>query len=185
MNRRQAIALGSATAITAVSGCAASRSSRPTRHVPSGGGVSIFPPDAQQTATAFTDTVTFLLSPEDTRGQVTLANAACPPGGGPPPHLHPEDDEFFIVISGSAEFLVYGRWRPVAAGSSVFIPRGTVHAFHNSGEDTLRCLIGLLPGRDFKRMFLLAAEEFAQPGGPDPEVIRSICENHGVILVAE
>lgn len=181
------LAIGSALA-----GCA-STSEHPHRHhhdhhqTPQAGGtarIMVLPPSEQASIAAFDDVAQFKITPEMSGGTLTVAKTTTRPAAGPPPHVHHHDDEFFIVLEGEAEFMVDGAWNPVPVGTGVFIPRGAVHTFRNTGTGDLHLLLGLTPGKDFKRMFEVASAEFQREGGPDPEVIREICEAHGVTLVA-
>ncbi len=48
---------------------------------------------------------------------------------GPPPHVHREHDEFFYMIKGRYTFVLGTREVEVEQGGTVFVPRGTRHAF--------------------------------------------------------
>lgn len=87
------------------------------------------------------------LGPAETQGSYVALVGSFPPGDpAPPPHVHPHTDETFYLASGEATFLLGDREVPVAAGSMVFVPRGTRHTVWNSGEDHLRGLILISPG---------------------------------------
>lgn len=49
-------------------------------------------------------------------------------GGGPGAHLHPSDEGLYVV-SGHCTFYAGGATLPAAAGSLIFVPRFTEHAF--------------------------------------------------------
>jgi quercetin dioxygenase-like cupin family protein len=76
--------------------------------------------------------------------QVGILESELPPGGGfRIPHWHDDLYEVFYVLEGEIEYLLDGQWRPAAAGSTVFIPAGTVHAFRNaSGHPARHLAIG-------------------------------------------
>ena len=75
-------------------------------------------------------------------GQVGMVEGEVPPGGGfQIPHWHEDLDEVFYVLEGKIEFLLDGQWRPAVAGSTVFVPAGTVHAFRNASEQPARQLV--------------------------------------------
>jgi uncharacterized cupin superfamily protein len=46
-----------------------------------------------------------------------------------PPHVHARDDEFFYILAGSIRFYAEGQVFDVAAGESMFLPKGKPHAF--------------------------------------------------------
>lgn len=67
--------------------------------------------------------------------QIGLLESELPPGGGfRVPHWHEDLDEVFYVLEGEIEYLLDGGWRRATAGTTVFIPAGTVHAFRNASR---------------------------------------------------
>jgi quercetin dioxygenase-like cupin family protein len=78
-----------------------------------------------------------VVSASDTDGARSEMRVTLPPNPvPPPPHIHPEQEETWTVIEGSLEALTGRDWHPLAAGQSLTIPPGTVHAFRNrSGEN--------------------------------------------------
>ena len=61
-------------------------------------------------------------------------------GDGPPQHIDKNEDEAFYVLEGEMNVLVGERSITATAGSFVFIPRGTVHAFCRSGQEPAKFL---------------------------------------------
>ncbi len=58
--------------------------------------------------------------------------------GGPPPHIHHDHDECFYIIEGLYQFVLGAEEVEAPAGSVVFVPRGTRHAFkHGEGARAL------------------------------------------------
>ncbi|MBV9049365.1 MAG: cupin domain-containing protein [Solirubrobacterales bacterium] len=76
--------------------------------------------------------------------QVGMVEGEVPPGGGfQIPHWHENLDEVFYVLEGEIEFLLDGYWRRAVAGSTVFVPAGTAHAFRNtSGRPARQLVVG-------------------------------------------
>jgi uncharacterized cupin superfamily protein len=65
-----------------------------------------------------------------------------PPGGGfQVPHWDEHLDEVFYVLEGEIESLLDGQWRRVAAGGTVFVPAGSVHASRNASDRPARQLV--------------------------------------------
>lgn len=128
---------------------------------------------------AFGDRVTFHLTGKDTGGNITAFLVETAPGGGPPPHRHEREDEWFHVLEGEAEFFSDGRWTKVSAGSSVFAPRGSVHAFRNAGDTVLRQWIHTSPS-GFEDFFAVIAAEWHAEGGPDMGRIVAISADFGI-----
>ncbi len=63
--------------------------------------------------------------------------------GSPPPHIHHEHEECFYIIEGQYTFTVGTEQLEAPAGSVVFVPRGTRHAFKR-GEKA-RALVFVIP----------------------------------------
>ncbi len=63
--------------------------------------------------------------------------------GSPPPHVHHEHEECFYIIEGLYTFTLGGDEVKAPAGSVVFVPRGTRHAFKR-GEGG-RALVFVIP----------------------------------------
>lgn len=71
---------------------------------------------------------------------VGLFEMEIPPGGGAPPHLHRGQDETHYVVDGEYRFVCAGRAISAGPGSVVHVPRGTAHAFTNTGDANGRLL---------------------------------------------
>jgi quercetin dioxygenase-like cupin family protein len=84
---------------------------------------------------------------------LTLFEAIAPPGAGPPPHIHYEQEEAFYVLEGTFSFLSGDETIETGPGSFVWVPRGTVHTFKNTGAGTGKVLLtNTLPG-EHERFF--------------------------------
>jgi len=105
-------------------------------HRPEGTGEMYFGPG---------DRYRFLVTGEETGGAYFAMEAYVPPGGGPPPHIHTREDETFYVLEGSVEFLLGGETIDAGPGDFVNIPRGTVHRFENTGDETARLVLTFTP----------------------------------------
>ena len=128
---------------------------------------------------AFGDRVTFRLTGAETGGKYTAFLVETPPGSGPPPHVHDREDEWFQVLEGEVEFFSGGQWSRVEAGSSVFAPKGSLHAFRNVGTTMLRQLIHTAPS-GFEDFFAAMAAEWRAEGGPDMERIVALSAEFGI-----
>jgi quercetin dioxygenase-like cupin family protein len=80
---------------------------------------------------------------------------------GPARHYHTRYTELFYVLEGTYEFVLGDEVHHTAAGSTVVIPPGNVHAFCNAGNEPGRLLIMVLPG-GFEGFFD-AAKELSSP----------------------
>ncbi len=142
----------------------------------------ITPPGQGRIVRAFGEEVEFVITGEQTGDRFTQWIETTPPGIGPPPHYHTLEDENFYVIEGSPEFLHDGKWTAVVPGTSVFMPKGEVHAFRNAGSTPLKMLITTVPS-GFETFFTRCAEEFAKAGEPDMAQITEIALKHGIHFV--
>jgi mannose-6-phosphate isomerase-like protein (cupin superfamily) len=86
------------------------------------------------------DRYTFLVTGEESGGRMFALDCVVGMGGGPPPHRHLAEDELFYIMAGSISFTAGGVTRTVGAGESVFVPRGTSHAYRNAGETDARMI---------------------------------------------
>ncbi|MCZ7658549.1 MAG: cupin domain-containing protein [Xanthobacteraceae bacterium] len=79
-------------------------------------------------------------------GIVGVFESIVPARGGPPVHVHHNEDEVIHVIEGGYEFWLDGDTIPVAAGASIFLPRGVPHTFRVTSTSSGRNLTILTPG---------------------------------------
>jgi mannose-6-phosphate isomerase-like protein (cupin superfamily) len=86
-----------------------------------------------------------LVTRAQTGGALGLFRQIIPAQSGPPTHIHHDADEFFYVISGNFDFKLGDRIVNAPAGSIVFIPKGTVHTFKNTGAEAAVLLVGVTP----------------------------------------
>jgi quercetin dioxygenase-like cupin family protein len=92
----------------------------------------------------------------DTNDALSCMFHTVPPMTGPPLHQHQHEDELFYVIEGEVTFQIDGKRTLAKAGSTLFAPRLSVHAFQNFTQTTARLLITLTPG-GLDRMFVEAS----------------------------
>lgn len=81
-----------------------------------------------------------------TGGAYSLFELTVEPGGGQPPHIQHREDECIYVLSGGFEMRVEAESTPVAGGATVYVAKGTLHGFENSGESAGRLLTIHTPG---------------------------------------
>jgi quercetin dioxygenase-like cupin family protein len=63
------------------------------------------------------------------------------PNEGAPIHRHDAHVDSILVISGTGEAYVNGRWEPIEAGDYLFVPQGEDHGIQNTGHDTLKIFV--------------------------------------------
>ena len=120
---------------------------------------------------------------EDTGGAYTLCEYTAAPSAGPPPHVHHNDDEAFYLLEGELTVRVGERQATVTAGSFVFLPRGILHTFTNSGSTPARFLVIASPAGFDKYLDDMAAASAAGSGPPDPATAAAIAGKHGMEFV--
>lgn len=123
------------------------------------------------------DRQTVKVSGADTDGAFVLVENLNEPGVGIPMHVHHEEDEVFYVISGQVEFTLDHGPVVAEAGTTVFLPKGTPHAFRVVGDEAARMLTLLVPGKLEGLFRELAA---FPPGPPDPERLAATCAPYGI-----
>jgi quercetin dioxygenase-like cupin family protein len=104
-----------------------------------------------------TDAITLIATVEETGGSIGVFEDSSSPGDGPPRHVHHGSDELFYLLEGEFLILVGERQERVSAGTYVFVPRGTVHAYKVIGTERGRVLSAFVPGGPE-----LAFEEFVK-----------------------
>ncbi len=93
------------------------------------------------------NTVTFIVSGEETDGRysVTEFAAAPPPAPSAPMHIHKKEDEAMYVLEGDFQLFVEKEAMPAPSGSFMLVRRGTLHTISNLGPGVGRLLIILTP----------------------------------------
>lgn len=122
----------------------------------------------------------FKVSAADSGGALSVCEFTLGPWeSGPVLHKHDEVDEGFYVIAGTLEAQLDDRRVQAEAGSFIWVPRGTAHAFANGGPDQLHVVSLVLPG-GIEELFAEQAAYFSGlEGPPDPAVLDEMGRRHG------
>ena len=107
-----------------------------------------------------------------TDGAFSVFEEITPPRLGPPLHIHHAEDETFVMLSGECEFWLEGETCIKGPGETVFVPRGSEHAFRVIGTAPSRHLVILTPG-GFEHFF----EEMAAGQCRIPEDMAKVEES--------
>jgi len=106
--------------------------------------------------------VTIKASGSETGELCTVWEGRVPPGTvGAGPHYHRERDEFFYVLEGEVVLRIADETHTVGAGTFAFVPRNTVHGFHNASSESATLLVMHHPAgfeRFLEEMQQLAAQ---------------------------
>jgi quercetin dioxygenase-like cupin family protein len=111
----------------------------------------------------------FKLLADQTAGNIAVFEEAVPVGMGTPLHIHRTSDEVLHVQAGDFRFQLAGEQRQVCAGAWVYIPRGWVHGWRNTGTTEGQLLNIFAPAAGAR-----AFEEMRRQGKPVPEIDPSI-----------
>ena len=124
--------------------------------------------------------VVFKLFGEQTNGNVSIVEHPFPVGACVPPHLHTREDEYSIVTEGEIGFRSGDREVVLGAGGYITKPRGETHAMWNAGPVPAR-MIEVISPAGFEHFFMGVGEMVAA-GVPDPELVASLAEQHGLVF---
>jgi quercetin dioxygenase-like cupin family protein len=97
-------------------------------------------------------------------------------------HSHDAFEETIYGLEGTLTWTIEGVPTDVGPGEAVFIPRGAVHSFDNTGDVDARALAIVTPGilgPDYFRE-VAAVLDTAAGGPPDLAVIAAVMRRHGL-----
>jgi len=127
------------------------------------------------------------IEPGDSDGAVAIHEFDVPAGASlPVAHSHDAYEETIYGITGTVTFTVEGTPHPIGPGEALFIPRGAVHTFANTGDADATALAIITPGllgADYFRE--VAAIVAAADGPPDVAAIGAVMRRHGLTPAAE
>jgi quercetin dioxygenase-like cupin family protein len=121
-----------------------------------------------------------ILASEDTDGRYALIENCNLPGVGIPLHLHHNEDETFHVLEGQVEFQIGSETIQAIAGTTIYLPRDTPHAFTIVGEAPAKMLIMLTPAgleKYFEELSQLSSDK-----PPNMETVMDISAQYGIEL---
>jgi mannose-6-phosphate isomerase-like protein (cupin superfamily) len=98
------------------------------------------------------DFTEMLATADQTGGAIGIVRQSIAPNGGPPAHTHGGEDEFLYIESGNFRVRLGDKIMDAPAHTLLFVPRGTAHAFTNTGGEPGVVLVGVTPG-GFEKMF--------------------------------
>lgn len=123
---------------------------------------------------------TFKVMPAENGGTYLQFETSTAPGTGVPPHFHHEEEEAFYVLTGHYEFIVGENHFIATTGTFAFVPRGTVHALRNTGQEVARMLVTVTPGTQHEGFFREVDELTEQIGKqPEPSQLVTLALKYG------
>ena len=127
--------------------------------------------------------LTYKVTAEQTGGAYSLFEDTVPPQYEAPAHIHHREDESFYVVEGEFEFYKDGETMRAGAGSLVYVPRGSLHAFKNLGEERGRLLMSQTPGglheRFFEEVGAEATDRTTPPAATDRPDLVAVAAKYG------
>jgi quercetin dioxygenase-like cupin family protein len=127
--------------------------------------------------------IQFVVEGEQTAGTVAVFEFDVPAGARVPvAHSHDGYEETIYGLEGVLTWTVEGTPTDVGPGEALFIPRGAVHHFDNTGDVDAKALAIVTPGvlgPDFFRE-VAAILEGAAGGPPDLAAVAAVMRRHGL-----
>ena len=131
--------------------------------------------------------IRFLLEGEQSDGSVAVFEFDVPAGSRvAAPHSHDAFEETIYGVEGALVWTVDGQPNEICRGEVVFIPRGAVHQFANTGDVDARALAIVTPGilgPDYFRE-VAAVIDTAAGGPPDLAAVAAVMRRHGLTPVS-
>ena len=121
-------------------------------------------------------------TPADSGG-LFIAEHTFPPGfAGPGLHQHPAMAHAFYVLEGRVSFILGSEETIGGPGTFVYVPANVTHSFASGGDSEARCLEINVPG-GFERYYAALEKAFAPGAAIDPELLRDLQRQHGIVPV--
>ena len=126
--------------------------------------------------------IRFLLDGNNTNGRLAMFEFTVPADAKVPmPHYHEHYDEIIYGLDGVVTFTVNGQPVDIAAGETLFIPRGAVHGFSNLKPVRAMALAVVTPALIGPEFFQEMAAIINVDGPPDVEKLKAVMNKHGLI----
>jgi quercetin dioxygenase-like cupin family protein len=127
--------------------------------------------------------IRFVVEGEQTAGTIAVFEFDVPAGARVPVgHSHDGYEETIYGLDGVLTWTVEGTPTDVGPGEALFIPRGPVHHFDNTGDVDAKALAIVTPGilgPDFFRE-VAAILDAAAGGPPDLATVAAVMRRHGL-----
>ena len=130
--------------------------------------------------------VRFLLTGEDTNGNMSVFEIMIPAGQKlvPPAHKNDAYEETLYGIQGVLTWTIDGKAIEVGPGQCVCIPRGAIHRFDNFGTEDAKQLVITSPAIMTPAYFREARAVLEAAAGQPPDVAKmvEVFHRHGMTL---
>ncbi|HEY1451887.1 MAG TPA: cupin domain-containing protein [Roseiarcus sp.] len=111
----------------------------------------------------------FKLLSDQTGGEIAVFEEIAPPQTRAPLHIHHTSDEVIYVLYGQFSVRLGEKTHVALADSWIFIPRGSVHGWRNSGAQDGRLLCIFTPAAGAR-----AVEELRHQAAPLPDISPNV-----------
>jgi mannose-6-phosphate isomerase-like protein (cupin superfamily) len=136
------------------------------------GGALLVNPGQGETVSLRGTEVTFKVRSEQAAG-ASCTQWTATPGFDTGLHVHERLEETWYVLDGELEFCLGEDTVRAGAGTCVFVPPGTAHAFANRTEEPARFLLFMSPSTH-DRYFVDLAAILRRSGPPDSQAIAAL-----------
>jgi len=148
---------------------------------------SVLAPGSGNALWVFQDLVEILITGEETGEAYSLLEDWPAPTYAPLLHVHVAEDEIVRILSGTFTFATEEDERELSAGDLVRIPKGTPHAFRNTGESAGHRLVAFMPAgpeRLWAEVGIPATDRETPPPNPtDLSGFLAAADRHGLKLL--
>ncbi|MFD5631804.1 MULTISPECIES: cupin domain-containing protein [unclassified Streptomyces] len=129
---------------------------------------------------------------------ISIFEVVVPPGFDVGAHVHNESQEFFYILEGELELLAFEpaertgdtwhHWESAGgdrvvragAGSCMFVPPGTPHAFRNPTDEPTRMLFQSYPSPDHEHYFEEITQIWSTGRTVDPAAVEEMRKRYDV-----
>lgn len=128
-------------------------------------------------------TVRFVVEGEESQGSVAMFEFDVPAGSKvAAAHSHEGYDETIYGLEGVLTWTIEGSQTDVGLGEAVWIPRGAVHHFSNTGKVDAKALAVVAPGILGPEYFrdVAAILDAAAGAPPDLAALAAVMRSHGL-----
>jgi len=148
--------------------------------------ITFVPPAQGDGYWVYRDKDTIKTDTDLTHGSHALVETHVSPNVGPPAHVHANESETIYIIEGELKVLDNDRTLNAPPGSTLYFPRGSVHAFRNVGDTTAKILLLFVPS-GFERYFREVGERVVEGQGPSgdtpEELVARLAPKFGMNMV--
>jgi quercetin dioxygenase-like cupin family protein len=146
------------------------------------GGIFLGPGEGRAIPGPYGRSIVIKATGEATGGAFSVLEFTAPAGAPwTDSHLHPEAEEAWYVLEGELTFRIGERTVAAPAGSFLILPRGTPHAFGNTGSMMAKYLAIYSPA-GMEHFFEELAElaEASPSSRPERAKVEGIARRHGM-----